>query len=132
MQIGKVVLALWMLGLLATVPSALAQQDHSVAIVAFNYLPGQAGELGQVPQVALPVMMAAGDGVTGMNLDLVGGTHTITSDEIDSLTGLPLFDSSFIAFMQSVPVAGVAALSPGMHSFHCTLHPFMHGVLMVQ
>ena len=131
MQPWKIVLTLLALSGLGAVPTALAQQDHPVVIVAFNYLPGQAGELGQATQIALPVMISQGDTVTGMNLDLPGGNHTITSDEVDQLNQ-PLFDSSFIGFMQSVPVTGVAQLPSGMHPFHCTLHPFMHGVLMVQ
>lgn len=119
---------------IAPIKSALSQQSHEVVILAYNYIPGQAGELGLGAQAALPVMISQGDGVTGMSLDetSVIGPHTITADAVDVRTHLPVFDSPAIGFMQSQPVAEVETLPPGTYPFHCKFHPFMHGVLIVQ
>lgn len=112
----------------------LAQQDHALVIAAFTYVPGQAGVFGQARQAAVPVIVDRGDTVTATNLDQGAaiGPHTITADQVDPATNVPVFDTRLIGFMESATVSGVQALPPGTYPFHCKVHLFMRGVLVIR
>lgn len=130
MQTWKLIFALLALSGLTIVADARAQQSHQVITVAFNYLPGQDGELGVVPQPMLSLTISQHDSLTVMNLD--PPPHNITAVDIDPITKQPLFRSANVAFLGSGGVTGVESLNPGTYRFTCTVHPFMHGVLTVQ
>ena len=65
-----------------------------------------------------------------------GGTLTYTNADIvrhDVVSDTPgLFSSPLIAAGESTDVAGVDKLAAGQYAFHCSLHPGMHGTLVVQ
>ena len=46
-------------------------------------------------------------------------------------TCTPVCNADWIRPGQSVPIQGVLALPPGAYLFHCTLHLWMNGVLVV-
>jgi plastocyanin len=67
-----------------------------------------------------PDSVAAGATVTVDNQD--GTLHTVTSDEGDA------FDDSASAGTSSF----TAPTKPGSYPFHCSVHPEMHGTLVVK
>ncbi|MHB8671508.1 MAG: outer membrane protein assembly factor BamB family protein [Acidimicrobiales bacterium] len=102
-------------GVLAATPPAHAL-DSRVATISFTFIP---------PAVPL----TAGSGLTYTNLDAVG--HNLISDGRHA-DGTPLFSSpAVVGTGVSVPVSGVELLGAGTYPFTCTIHPFMHGQLVV-
>lgn len=71
------------------------------------------------------ISAARGDTLRFTNLD-TAGEHDIVSDEADR------FASPLLGAGQSALVEGVEKLEPGSYPFHCTLHPWMKGVLTVR
>jgi plastocyanin len=69
------------------------------------------------------VLIRQGDPLNYTNLDTV--THNVVSD-----TGL--FQSSTVGLGTTTAVNGVNTLSPGTYQFHCSLHPWMTGQLIVK
>ncbi|HEX4733073.1 MAG TPA: cupredoxin domain-containing protein [Thermoleophilaceae bacterium] len=63
----------------------------------------------------------AGAGVTVTNED--SATHTVTADDGHS------FDTGNLAHGGSQKIS---VSKPGSYSYHCTIHPFMHGTLVVK
>lgn len=100
--------------LAAAVPAQAA--DSRVSTLAFTFIPP-----------ATPVV--AGSGLAYTNLDVVG--HNLVSDG-RAPDGAPLFSTPpVVGTGVSVTVSGVSGLGPGLYPFTCTIHPFMHGQLVV-
>jgi plastocyanin len=59
--------------------------------------------------------------VTVTNQD--GVTHTVTADDGHS------FDTGNLAYGGSQTIS---VSKPGSYSYHCTIHPYMHGTLVVK
>src|SRR5438270_10289255 len=90
-----------------------------VASAGFQYLP---------PQV--PIVQGGSLGY--VQLKPLFAPHNVTADQTDPLTGQPLFQSATVEIGSApIPVVGVEKLSPGSYTFHCTVHPFMAGTLVV-
>lgn len=128
--------ALWLLSLSAARPASAQQgQDHPVFIAGFTYIPGQSAVpiQGGATPAAVPLMINQGDTVTAINLDPWSAleTHTLTADQVDT-QNVPLFDTAFLGLSVSGAVSGVSSLGSGSYPFHCKVHPFMHGLLVVQ
>ena len=93
-------------------------------------VPGGTGQVVSGPGAAnttyaTPVaVITQGGSLTYTNADIV--RHDVDSDTPG------LFDSALIAAGQSEQVAGVEKLPAGQYPFHCSLHPGMHGTLVVQ
>lgn len=91
-------------------PAARAAEQQSYA-AALNY--------------ATPAVVAAqGDSLRFTNLDSLA-QHDVVSDTPGQ------FSTALIPGGQSSPVAGVSNLPPGNYTFHCSLHPWMHGQLTI-
>jgi polyvinyl alcohol dehydrogenase (cytochrome) len=74
---------------------------------------------------ATPVVVAGkGDTLRFNNLD-AAAQHDLDSDQDG------LFDSPLVPAGKSAPVTGVDHLEPGTYSFHCSLHAWMKGSLVV-
>ncbi len=68
------------------------------------------------------LVVKAGEVVSVTNMDLMG--HTVTSDEAG------LFDSGIVS--KGATKTFVAPTTPGEYPYHCTPHPSMTGVLVVE
>ena len=68
-----------------------------------------------------PITIAPGSSVKFVDRD--GEPHTVTAD--DATFSVGPFDSTN-------PVTLTAPSSPGRYTFHCKIHPTMHGVLVVR
>jgi plastocyanin len=71
-----------------------------------------------------------GDSIQVTNKDSVPHTVTNGKDASDPTSG-KLFDSSIINAGSTAQIS-TAKLDPGDYPFHCTIHPYMTGLLMVQ
>ena len=71
-----------------------------------------------------------GDSIQVTNKDTVPHTVTNGKDASDPTSG-KLFDTSIINAGSTVQIS-TAKLSPGDYPFHCTIHPYMTGLLKVQ
>jgi polyvinyl alcohol dehydrogenase (cytochrome) len=80
---------------------------------------------------ATPVAItSAGGQLNFTNLDVV--QHDVTADQTDA-SGRPLFHSDLIGLGETAPVQGVDRLKSGQsYTFHCSVHPGMHGTLIVR
>jgi plastocyanin len=79
----------------------------SLRVAGFNYSPK-------------PLTVAAGATISVSNGDTA--THTVTSDTAG------LFD---VTVDQGSPVTMKAPAKAGTYAFHCSIHPSMHGTLVV-
>ncbi|HET7148473.1 MAG TPA: cupredoxin domain-containing protein [Candidatus Nitrosopolaris sp.] len=77
-----------------------------------------------------PVSVKKGDSIQVTNKDSVPHTVTNGKDASDPTSG-KLFDTSIINAGSTAQVS-TAKLSPGDYPFHCSLHPYMTGLLKVQ
>ena len=77
-----------------------------------------------------PVMVTKPGGpLTFANFDIA--EHDVTSDQ--TVGGTPLFSSKLIGLGQTAPVQGLDKVQSGQsYSFHCSIHPGMHGTLIVR
>ena len=57
--------------------------------------------------------------------------HNVTSDALGPGGRTPLFASATIETGRSAAINGTQYLRSGRYTFSCTLHPFMHGTLIV-
>ncbi len=89
-----------------------------------------AGPGAQSAGYATPAVVTfAGGTLSFTNLDIV--QHDVTADD-KGPDGRPLFQSKLIGLGETANVEGVQNLKPGQtYSFHCSLHPGMHGTLIV-
>jgi plastocyanin len=109
MRRGAVALAAVLAALMTAVP-AQATVRHASAF-ALNYL--------------TPIVrMAPGDTVIFKNLDPFA-QHNIQSNK-------GLFSTPLISQGYSAQVAGASTLRPGNYLFHCVLHTWMRGALVVR
>jgi cytochrome c oxidase subunit 2 len=77
-----------------------------------------------------PVTVKKGDSIQVTNKDSVPHTVTNGKDASDPTSG-KLFDTSIINAGSTAQIS-TAKLSPGDYPFHCSLHPYMTGLLKVQ
>lgn len=68
------------------------------------------------------ITVKPGATVTVKNFDIAG--HTVTSDESG------IFDTGLVSKDQTLTFT--APSEPGEYPFHCTPHPYMKGILIVQ
>ncbi|MCA1829961.1 MAG: hypothetical protein LC663_00385 [Actinobacteria bacterium] len=102
------------LSLAAAVGAALPSQagGATVTAIGFTYLPAAAdGSAG--------ISMTAGSDLVFSNADLV--SHTLTADD-------GTFDSGVVAKGTSHVFTDIPA---GQYTYHCKIHLWMHGVLVV-
>jgi plastocyanin len=114
-MIAKIVLAS---GALATVLSAggvasSANLGHVVAV------PGSS----IASYATRTVVITKGSTSAFHNLDIA--PHDVISD-----TGQ--FSSALVGVAKNAPINGTSSLPPGTYRFHCSLHPAMHGSLIVR
>jgi plastocyanin len=76
------------------------------------------------------VTVKKGDSVGVTNKDSVPHTITNGKDPSDPTSG-KLFDTSLINPAGTAKIA-TAKLTAGSHPFHCSVHPYMTGMLKVQ
>jgi plastocyanin len=69
-----------------------------------------------------------GDSLTLVNADHLG-SHDLVARDLDG--GQPRFRSGLVAFRESSPVNGVAALEPGAYAYYCSVHESMIGTFEV-
>lgn len=89
-----------------------------------------AGPGAQTAGYATPAVVTfTGGQLSFSNLDIV--QHDVTADA-KGPDGKPLFQSKLIGLGETASVDGVDKLKPGQnYTFHCSLHPGMHGTLIV-
>jgi len=92
-------------------------------------IPSGASSPGSTPYEPIPLSVKKGDKVTVVNSD--SAPHTVTNGKgpEDPQTG-KLFDTSMIEGGASATI-DTAKLTPGDYDYHCSVHPFMKGVLKV-
>jgi plastocyanin len=98
----------------AVAPITAHATDQVVAAAANTFLPSS-------------ISVGKGSGLTFVNTD--AAPHNVVADA--TKPGGPLFASTTVTTGQSATVDGVAALKPGTYTFHCSVHPQMHGSLAV-
>jgi polyvinyl alcohol dehydrogenase (cytochrome) len=96
--------------LILTIAAPASAAEQQAQAEAFTFVP---------PVVSI----TQGDTLRFANTDVA--PHTLTSDTANQ------FDSANVPAGASALVAGVDKLAPGRYTFHCDLHPWMHGVLQV-
>ncbi|HEY2429906.1 MAG TPA: hypothetical protein VGI06_13300, partial [Acidimicrobiales bacterium] len=78
---------------------------------------------------ATPIMVVgAGGTLSFANEDLQ--QHDVTAAAVGP-DGRPLFQSALIGLGEVADVRGVSRLHPGSYGFFCSIHPGMHGTLIV-
>jgi outer membrane protein assembly factor BamB/plastocyanin len=102
-------------------------------------LPGAPGAGGQV--ISGPGAANYGY-LTPVATTTVGGALSYTNEDVSrhdvvaddkGADGQPLFHSELAALNETVPVTGTDRLQSGQqYTFHCSIHPGMHGTLIVQ
>jgi plastocyanin len=73
------------------------------------------------------VTVDQGSALTFANTD--AAPHNVVADA--TKRGGPLFTSTTVTTGQTATVNGVGKLTPGTYTFHCSVHPQMHGSLAV-
>jgi plastocyanin len=88
-----------------------------------------AGPGASLSTYATPVVVGSVSGtLTFVNAD--NGLHDVVSVDTGS-DGQPLFATAVVGFGETVPVTGLAHLTPGRtFAFTCTIHSAMHGTLL--
>jgi hypothetical protein len=66
--------------------------------------------------------------VTFHNSDI--DSHNVTAQS-NGADGKALFTSQTVGLGQTTAVSGTQYLTTGSYSFYCTIHPYMHGTLVV-
>ena len=98
----------------------------SFVVVAeyFSYVPGGTNQ-------PVELTITQGSSLTLVNIDPIGGEHSLTADDFSGDD--PLFDSDLIDNPGQTPVVGVEKLPPGNYGFHCQIHWYvpMQGMLHV-
>ena len=79
--------------------------------------------------VTAATVMTKGSSLSYTNIDV--SRHDVVADT-NGADGQPLFRSELAALNETVPVAGADKLDSGQYPFHCSLHPGLHGTLIVQ
>jgi plastocyanin len=111
----------------AAVPARAQTPDVPLILTqAYQYVPGDVED----PELALKINQ--GETLKFLNLDWVGGFHTITAEDVDR-QGTPVFDTGVQAPGALADVAGTGALKPGTYRFYCAVHGalVMEGALTV-
>jgi len=108
------------------VPSSAPAAPAATVVTQKNFFhPGDADPFEGI--AALPLIAPAGQELAHVNLDIEG--HNITADEVDE-QNVPIFAGTTINRFQATTI-DLAQLAPGDYSFHCTIHPFMQGMLTI-
>lgn len=112
-----VALALACLAIAATPARAQTAGLPLVVAEAYRYFPGDAHN------TSLDLVVARNQTLKFLNVDPVGGFHTITAEDVDR-QGTPIFDSGLqpVAPGSLVDVLGTAALAAGTYYFYCAVH----------
>jgi plastocyanin len=101
--------------LCALVAPARAATIPIVTVEAYHYLPGDVRD-------GTTLTITQGELLQFLNLDTIGGFHTITSGDTDA-HGTPLFDSGVLTAPGSrSEVTGTDKLPPGTYLFYCSSH----------
>src|SRR5439155_20734478 len=88
-----------------------------------------AGPGAQYTTYATPVMVVGkGSKVSFTNADLP--QHDVVSVD-KGPDGQPLFRSKLVGIGEVTPVAGIEKVSAGSYAFYCSIHPGMHGTVVV-
>jgi plastocyanin len=114
MRPSVVLLATALLAASASVAPHADATDQAVAAVANQFVPAN-------------ISVSKGSALTFVNTDVA--PHNVVADA--TRRGGPLFGSTTVTTGQQATVTGVAALRPGTYTFHCSVHPQMHGSLAV-
>ena len=93
--------------LLSVAPTPPANQTTTLDIVNFSFVPD-------------PVTVNAAARLTWTNKD--GPTHTVTADDNSFLSGRLPTGESFSQMLKT----------PGTYNYHCSIHPSMHGTIIVK
>jgi plastocyanin len=91
--------------------------------VAGRVIAGPGAFLPNVSYLTPVAVMSRGGTATFRNLDVA--LHNVVSNS-------GLFSTPLIGFNRTAAIAGVARLAPGNYPFHCSLHPWMRGTLVVR
>jgi plastocyanin len=112
-----------------TAASGSSSSSGSSSGPALNILQG-ASTQGNPAYDPATLTVKKGDSIQVTNKDSVPHTVTNGKDASDPTSG-KLFDTSIINAGSSAQVS-TAKLSPADYPFHCTIHPYMTGLLKVQ
>ena len=112
MRVVPLVAALATTATLALAPARAA--DQAITALANQFLPGS-------------ITLTQGSKLTFANADVA--PHNVIADATTK-TG-PLFTSDTVTAGGVTDVKGVEKLKPAVYTFHCSLHPQMHGSLTV-
>jgi plastocyanin len=123
MRFRGIVLLMAAAGLVFSAPAPVAAQPAATRLVVahnLHFVPDQ-------------VTVERGGTLQFFNPDSVGRLefdgHTLTELRPD---GPPRFGSGLVTFPTAAEVKGVSSLPPGRYGFHCDIHPFMRGTLLVR
>ncbi|HYH27744.1 MAG TPA: plastocyanin/azurin family copper-binding protein [Actinomycetota bacterium] len=108
---------------LSGVATAQEAVTHQVVTVGNLYVPGDRSQAALPPQVIFQ-----GDSLDHTNLD--AAEHDLVADGFGP-DGRPWFDSELIGAGETASVP-VENLKPGLYTYTCSIHPFMHGALQVE
>ncbi len=110
----------------ALVPTHAPAAPAAITLTQENFFhPGDADPFEGI--AALPLLVPDGQELAHVNLDIEG--HNITADEVDD-QDVPIFAGTTINRFQATTI-DLSHLAPGDYAFHCTIHPFMQGVLTI-
>jgi FtsP/CotA-like multicopper oxidase with cupredoxin domain/plastocyanin len=111
----------------------LFHEDHGMMAVVEVVQPVEITGFAFAPQTVTihagpTVCGEVNSGTTVVWTNLDEDVHTVTADEVDGLTGRPLFDSGDLATCRSFAHTFDA---PGMVTYHCAKHPDEKGEIVV-
>jgi plastocyanin len=109
--------------------TAASSSSSSGAAPVLRILQG-ASTQGNPAYAPATLTVKKGDSIQVTNKDTVPHTATNGKDASDPTSG-KLFDTSIINAGSTAQIS-TAKLSPGDYPFHCTIHPYMTGLLKVQ
>ena len=113
----------------ASTSSSAAAASGAGAAPVLSILQG-ASTQGNPAYAPATLTVKKGDSIQVTNKDSVPHTVTNGKDASDPTSG-KLFDSSIINAGSTAQIS-TAKLDPGDYPFHCTIHPYMTGLLKVQ